>query len=68
MCSAAGQARLGAASGNRGGFAAALAEGQSLAAAARFGCAAAGLSVTRNGAAPSMPSRTEVQALLEKQG
>ena len=47
-----------------GGFAVALAEGADLRAAARFGCAVAGLSVTRLGAAPSMPRRGEVDALL----
>jgi len=47
-----------------GGLVAALAEGQSLADAARFGCAVAGLSVTRPGTAPSMPSREEVERLL----
>jgi ribokinase len=34
------------------------------AAAARFGCAAAGISVTRPGTAPAMPTRTEIEALL----
>lgn len=47
-----------------GGFAAALAEGQALADAVRFGCAVAGLSVTRAGTAPSMPMRAEVDRLL----
>ncbi len=47
-----------------GGFAVALAEGRDLIAAARFGCAVAGLSVTRHGTAPSMPYRAEVDALL----
>lgn len=47
-----------------GGFAAALAEGQTPLQAATFACAAAGLSVTRSGTAPSMPSRAEVDALL----
>lgn len=47
-----------------GGFAAALAEGQSLLDAVRFGCATAGISVTRAGTAPSMPQRAEIEALL----
>lgn len=47
-----------------GGFATALAEGQDPIKAARFGCAVAGISVTRAGTAPSMPSRTEVDELL----
>lgn len=50
-----------------GGFAAALAEGQDPIAAVRFGCATAGISVTRPGTAPSMPSRAEVEALLSAQ-
>ena len=47
-----------------GGFAAALARGASPAEAVRFGCAVAGISVTRKGTAPSMPSLAEVEALL----
>lgn len=50
-----------------GGFAVALAEGSDLVEAARFGCAVAGLSVTRHGTAPSMPHRAEVNALLERE-
>ncbi len=50
-----------------GGFAAALAEGQGLFDATRFGCAVASLSVTRAGAAPSIPTRVEVNALLGAQ-
>jgi ribokinase len=49
-----------------GGFAAALARGAGAEEAARFGCAVAGISVTRAGTAPSMPSRMEVEALLAK--
>ena len=49
-----------------GGFAVALAEGSDLVAATRFGCAVAGISVTRHGTAPSMPKREEVEALLKK--
>lgn len=48
-----------------GGFAAALAEGASPQEAARFGAAVAGISVTRAGTAPSMPTRKEVDALLK---
>jgi ribokinase len=47
-----------------GGFAVALAEGADLVEAARFGCATAGISVTRLGTAPSMPVRAEIDALL----
>ncbi len=47
-----------------GGFAAGLAEGMDPVAAARFGCATAGISVTRAGTAPSMPARAEIDALL----
>ena len=49
-----------------GGFAAALAQKQSPEDAARFACAVAGLSVTKAGTAPSMPSRAEVDALLAR--
>jgi ribokinase len=31
--------------------------------AARFGCATAGISITRPGTAPSMPTRAEIDAL-----
>lgn len=47
-----------------GGFAVALAEGRGLIEAVRFGCAVAAISVTRPGTAPSMPQRSEVDALL----
>jgi len=47
-----------------GGFAVALADGLDPIAATRFGCAAAGISVTRRGTAPAMPSRAEIEALL----
>ncbi|HTV82405.1 MAG TPA: ribokinase [Acidobacteriaceae bacterium] len=47
-----------------GGFAVALAEGRGIVGAACFGCAVAGISVTRPGTAPSMPQRCEVDALL----
>ena len=54
----------GAGDGFNGGFAAALARGATPLEAARFGCAVAGISVTRAGTAPSMPSLAEVEALL----
>ncbi|MEO0745817.1 MAG: ribokinase [Pseudomonadota bacterium] len=47
-----------------GAFAAALAEGQSAERAVQYGCATAGISVTRAGTAPAMPDRDEVDALL----
>jgi ribokinase len=47
-----------------GGFAAALHEGLPVLEAVRFGCATAGISVTRRGTAPSMPRRHEIDALL----
>jgi ribokinase len=47
-----------------GGFAVALSEGRSPEEAVRFGNATAGISVTRPGTAPSMPSRGEIDALL----
>lgn len=50
-----------------GGFAVALAEGMDIVSAARFGCAVAGISVTRPGTAPSMPQRSEVEKLLKEQ-
>jgi ribokinase len=49
-----------------GGFAAAIARGTAPLEAARFGCAVAGISVTRAGTAPSMPRLAEVEALLAK--
>ena len=51
-----------------GGFAAALARGAAPLEATRFGCAVAGISVTRAGTAPSMPTFAEVEALLGKSG
>ena len=47
-----------------GSFAAAIAEGMTAVEAVKFGCAAAGISVTRVGAADSMPSRAEIDARL----
>jgi ribokinase len=49
-----------------GGFAAALARGDSPEDAARFGSALAGISVTRPGTAPSMPMLDEIEALLAR--
>lgn len=49
-----------------GGFATALAEGKSPLEAIRFGSATAALSVQKPGTAPSMPTRTEIEALLAK--
>ena len=49
-----------------GAFAAALAEGMGPAEAARFGSAAAGISVTRAGTAPSMAQRAEIDDLLAR--
>jgi ribokinase len=49
-----------------GGFAVGLAEGMSAEDAIALGCAAAGISVTRHGTAPSMPKRAEVDALLAR--
>lgn len=54
----------GAGDGFTGGFAAALARGDDPIDAMRFGCALAGISVTRPGTAPSMPRLAEVEALL----
>ena len=50
-----------------GGFAVALSEGRDVVEAVRFGCATAGISVTRPGTAPAMPSRAEIEALLARQ-
>ena len=47
-----------------GAFAASLADGTDPLEAARFGCAAAGISVTRAGTAPAMPSRHEILSLI----
>jgi len=49
-----------------GGFATGLAEGMPPLEAVRFGCAVAGISVTRPGTAPSMPTRAEVRDLLAR--
>lgn len=47
-----------------GGLAVALSEGMDAEAAVRFAAATAGISVTRPGTAPSMPTRKEIDALL----
>jgi ribokinase len=47
-------------------FAVGLAEGMDPAAAARFGCAAATISVTRLGAQTSLPDRAEVEQFLKE--
>lgn len=49
-----------------GGFAAALAKGYSAVEAVKFGCAVAGISVTRAGTAPSMPTLEEAMALYRQ--
>lgn len=47
-----------------GGFMVALSEGIDIVEAARMGCAAASISVTRPGTAPSMPTRSELDQLF----
>lgn len=47
-----------------GGFAAALARGAPPLDAVRFGCATAGIAVTRRGTAPAMPSLAEIEAVM----
>lgn len=49
-----------------GGMAAAMARGMPPLEAARFGCAVAGISVTRPGTAPSMPTLEETKAVFEE--
>jgi ribokinase len=49
-----------------GGFAVALSRGLEPIEAVRFACAVAGISVTRPGTAPSMPTLAEVEALLRR--
>jgi ribokinase len=58
----------GAGDGFTGGFAAALARGADAVEATRFGCALAGISVTRAGTAPSMPTLDEINAVLTEAG
>ena len=57
---------IGAGDAFNGALAAALAEGLDLPTAARRACATAGLSVTRSGAAPAVPTRAEVDAVLSR--
>jgi ribokinase len=47
-----------------GGFAVALSEGMAPAEAVRFGCATAAFSVQKQGTAPSMPTRAQIEAVL----
>lgn len=49
-----------------GGFAAALSNGQDPISAVRFGCATAGIAVTRRGTAPAMPTLEEIESFLAK--
>lgn len=51
-----------------GGFAYAIAEGQAIQAAVRYGNAVAALSVTKIGTAPAMPAKEEVLELLNSPG
>ncbi len=55
---------LGAGDAFHGGFALALAEGQDVTAAMRFGAAAAGIKCTRLGGSSGAPTRAEVNAFL----
>jgi ribokinase len=50
-----------------GGLATALAEGMNLIEATKFACVVAGISVTRPGTAPSMPRRSEIDAIRVSQ-
>jgi len=59
---------LGAGDALHGGFALALAEGQSEVAALRFGAAVAGIKCSRVGGSAGAPTRAEVEAFLAKQG
>lgn len=47
-----------------GGFSAAFSRGKSPEEATRFGCATAGIAVTRRGTAPAMPDLSEIEAVL----
>lgn len=49
-----------------GGFVTALSEGKNLFEALRYGNATGALSVTRYGTAPSMPSREEIEQMVQK--
>jgi sulfofructose kinase len=57
---------LGAGDAFHGGFALALAEGQSEVDAMRFGAAVAGIKCTRLGGSAGAPTRAEVEAFLAK--
>lgn len=50
-----------------GGFSAALSRGLEPVEAVRFGCATAGIAVTRRGTAPAMPGLEEIESLLARQ-
>ena len=50
-----------------GGFATALSEGLPIDVALKFATCTSAISVTRLGAAASMPNRSEILALLEKE-
>lgn len=47
-----------------GGFSAALSRGRAPSDAVRFGCATAGIAVTRRGTAPAMPNLSEIEVVL----
>jgi ribokinase len=49
-----------------GGFAAALARGDAPLEAVRFGCATAGIAVTRRGTAPAMPTLAEIETVMAR--
>ncbi len=49
-----------------GGFAAALSHGAGPLQAVRFGCATAGIVVTRRGTAPAMPMLSEIEAVMAR--
>ena len=49
-----------------GGLAVGIAQGLDIVEATRLGCATAGISVTRPGTAPAMPTRAEVDALMRR--
>lgn len=66
MPSGAVKETTGAGDAFNGAFAAALSEGKKPEVAVRYGCATAGISVTRAGTAPSMPTRAEVDARLSE--
>jgi ribokinase len=61
-------ATVGAGDAFNGALAAGLVLGLDLVEATRLGVAAASLSVTRPGAQESMPSHTEVEAMLARMG